>query len=131
MALAFGLPLFGVSTLDATAFPQLGRPEPVCAVVAAGRERLCWSTYWPQDSELTHRPANCQPVTIGQWTGWRTPVALSDVRQLAAEMQVPTWIAGELTSGLSRQLNELLGDKARVLPVTVAARRAGALAELA
>jgi tRNA threonylcarbamoyladenosine biosynthesis protein TsaB len=47
MALAHGLPLIGVPTLDATAYPHLGCGEPVCAVVQAGRGRVLWSVYEP------------------------------------------------------------------------------------
>ena len=42
MALAHGLPLLGVPTLDAAAYPYLGDSLPVCAVVQAGRGRVLW-----------------------------------------------------------------------------------------
>lgn len=131
MALAFGLPLFGISTLDATAFAQLGRPEPVCALVAAGRGRLCWSTYWPQSGATARRPAGSRPVTIGAWTGWQSPAELSDADHLAGEVHEPTWFVGELTTELRSQLYARLGDKAMVMPAATATRRAGVLAELA
>lgn len=131
MALAYGLPLFGISTLDATALPQLGRPEPVCALVPAGRGRLCWSMYLPVHGDPARRPADSRAVTIGSWTGWRTPALLSTVEEVAGSVHEPTWFVGELTMELNQQLTGLLGDNARVMPVTVASRRAGAVAELA
>jgi hypothetical protein len=102
----------------------------VCALVQAGRGRLCWSTYWPE-SASSGQPAHGQAVAIGGWTGLRTPTVLSDVQELAQEVREPTWFAGELTAELSGELHSLLGSRARVMPVSVAARRAGTLAELA
>ena len=132
MALAHGLPLFGIPTLDATAFPHLGRPEPVCAVVHAGRGRVCWSTYWPMAATGIDRPAEgVEATTIGGWQGVRTAYALSDVHEMAAAVHEPTWFTGELTGQMREQLHDLLGDHARLAPVSVAPRRAGVLAELA
>jgi tRNA threonylcarbamoyladenosine biosynthesis protein TsaB len=122
--------LLGISTLDATAFPHLGRPEPVCALVPAGRGRLCWSTYWPENRP-SGRPAHGEAITIGRWKGMRTPTVLSDVQELAQETREPTWLVGELTDELGGELHHRLGENARVMPISVAARRAGALAELA
>jgi tRNA threonylcarbamoyladenosine biosynthesis protein TsaB len=130
MALAHGLPLFGIPTLDATVFPQLGRPEPVCAVIQAGRGRLLWSIYRPERAVVEHQPG-AQPIRLGSWAGLRSHTVLSDVQELARAVREPTWFVGELSPELSRALHDLAGETARVMPLTVAARRAGVIAELA
>ena len=68
MALAQGLPLLGVPTLDATAYPFLDGGLAVGAVVQAGRGQLCWAIY--SAHPLDDPPM--QPATVGAWHGWRT-----------------------------------------------------------
>lgn len=127
MALAHQLPLVGVPTLDATAFPHVGRAEPVCAMVAAGRGRVYWATYRPGPSAAA---ADAAPVALGAWQGWHTPATLSTVEEMAAAAQETTLFAGELAPEARHQLAASLGDLAILAPPTVAARRAGHLAEL-
>ena len=132
MALASGLPLLGIPTLDATAFPHLGRPEPVCSVVQAGRGRMCWSTYWPEAAIGTERlPDGVEAATVGEWKCVRTAYALSDVIEMAAAVHELTYFVGELPAALREHLQAILGKHARLASITVAPRRAGALAELA
>ena len=45
LALALGIPLAGVSRLEAAAFPQLGRGRPVVATHEPGGGRVAWATY--------------------------------------------------------------------------------------
>lgn len=45
LAFALGVPLAGVSRLEAAAFPHLGAGAPVVAVHAAGGGRLAWAAY--------------------------------------------------------------------------------------
>lgn len=45
LVLALGVPLLGISTLDATALPALALGRSVVALVAAGRDRLVWAAY--------------------------------------------------------------------------------------
>ena len=45
LALAAGMPIIGVPTLDVTAYPHHLQPLPVIAVVQAGRGRVCWARY--------------------------------------------------------------------------------------
>jgi tRNA threonylcarbamoyladenosine biosynthesis protein TsaB len=125
MALAHQLPLIGVPTLDATAFPHVGHAEPVCAVVQAGRGRIYWATYRPGPTV-----ADGVLVSLGPWRGWHTPALLSTVEEMAAAAQETTVFAGELLAETRHQLEAQLGDLAILAPPTVAARRAGHLAEL-
>lgn len=127
LALAGALPLVGVGTLDATAFPHLGRPEPVCAVVSAGRGRVFWALYAGAAADL---PRPGEPVRLGEWRGWRTPPHLSTVEDLAALIDHPAFCSGELSPAVRARLAELLGGRAHLAPVSAATRRAGCLAEL-
>ena len=125
MALAHGLPLIGVSTLDATAYPHLGK-EPVCAVVQAGRGRVLWSVYEPG------APAGGEStVALDGWRGRRTAIALTDHARLAAAIDRPMRVVGELTPELRTLLAERVGNRAELAGPAVATRRAGYVAELA
>lgn len=118
MALAFGLPVVGVPTLDVTAYPHLPAAQPVCALVQAGRGRAYWSVY------RTQAAAGDQPVTLGDWRGYQSPVALNDSDGLLAALTTPVQLVGEITP-------ELRAGWAAPLPgPSIAARRAGDLAEL-
>ena len=125
MALAHGLPLVGVSTLDATAYPHLGGPDPVCAVVQAGRGRVCWAVYTsgaPADAAVA--------AAVGAWRGHRTPTVLTGGEELAAALDPHTRLVGELTPDLRDLLSARAGALAVLAGPAVAARRAGYVAEL-
>ena len=63
LVLGLGVPLIGVSTLDAAAFPFRGIGRPVLAAVAAGRGRLVWAAYgagptgWVRTAEVCNGTA--------------------------------------------------------------------------
>ncbi len=125
MALAHGLPLLGVPTLDATAYPHLGDDVPVCAVVQAGRGRVLWSIYQPGPT-----PGSNSEVDLGGWRGQRTPTALTDGDGLAAAIDRRIRLAGELAPELRVLLTNQVGDLAVLPGPAVAIRRAGYVAEL-
>jgi tRNA threonylcarbamoyladenosine biosynthesis protein TsaB len=127
MALAHQLPLVGVPTLDATAFPHVGRAEPVCAIVEAGRSRVYWATYRPGPATAIEQAT---PVGLGPWQGWHTPAMLSTVEEMATAVHETTVFAGELVPEARLQLGARLGALAVLAPPTAATRRAGYLAEL-
>jgi tRNA threonylcarbamoyladenosine biosynthesis protein TsaB len=115
LALAQELPLLGIPTLDVTAYPHLGQPLPVVAVVQAGRGRVCWARYRPGGSH--NRPESAYRV--------------SDVDALAAATDGPALFAGEITAPDRAALAARLGDRVRFAPPALALRRAGCLAEIA
>ena len=45
LAFALEIPLVGVSTLEATAYPYRGAGYPVCAVLEAGRGQVAWARF--------------------------------------------------------------------------------------
>jgi len=116
LALAQGLKLVGVSTLDFTAYPHQAEARPVIALVQAGRGRVCWACY-------AHGPA-----------GWaaQAPYTLASLPALAAAITEPVVFVGELSQTDRHTLGGLLDPaRARFLPPALAARRAACLAELA
>lgn len=125
MALAHGLPLLGVPTLDAAAYPHLGDTLPVCAVVQAGRGRVLWSIYQAGAADSGRRA-----VTLGAWRGNSTPVALTEHAGLAAAIDRPLRLVGELTPELRALLAAQAGDLALLAGPAAGARRAGCVAEL-
>lgn len=109
-----GLPLFGVPTLDATAYPHLGQGRPVRAVLAAGRGRLVSALYRWRDGALQR---------AGEY-------ATSSLEGLATLIVEPTLVCGELDALAARRLVEL-APAARLAPPAARPRRAASLAELA
>ncbi len=115
VVLARDLPLVGVSTLDALAYPHLPAHRPLCAVVAAGRGRYCWAVY---------AAAEMQPERI-------TDFGLDKLPELLPQIQPPMIFVGELNEEDMARLEAAWGKEAIVLSPARAVRRAGALAELA
>lgn len=116
LALAHGLSLVGVSTLDFTAYPHQAQPVPVIALVQAGRGRFYWAPY-------AHGPA-----------GWsaQEPAGLATSEALACKVVRATMFVGEVTPEAQETLTRFLGRaRAHFLPPALAMRRAGYLAELA
>ena len=115
LAMAGGLALLGVPTLDVVAYPHSRQLLPVVAMVQAGRGRVCWAPY-------AHGPEGWQP---------QGPYALSAVDELADSITAPTVFAGEMLPSTRSLLIERLGERAHCLPPALAMRRAGYLAEIA
>jgi len=115
MALARDLPLIGISTLDALAYPHLPAPLPLCALVAAGRGRYCWALYAP-DAPTPRRI---------------TDFGLDKLPALLSQIQPPVRFVGELSLEDKARLGAEWGEEADVVSPARALRRAGSLAELA
>lgn len=114
LALARGLPLVGVPTLDVVAAAQCRSRSPLCAVLQAGRGRICTATYrWRQ----------------GEWVA-REEARLTTWASLAEETQVQTLFCGEIDAAGAEAL-AVLGDSAIVLSAAARLRRAGFLAGIA
>lgn len=112
IATASGLPLLGIPTLDATAYPHLAGETPVCAVVQAGRGRLAAAFYAPEDE-------------------WQPgPLQRGSVDEIAALASGPTRFVGELLPAERQRLTALLGAQARLPEPALATRRPSAIAAL-
>jgi tRNA threonylcarbamoyladenosine biosynthesis protein TsaB len=115
LALALKLPLVGVPTLDALAHAQSGQSLPVCAVLQAGRGRLCAGLY---------------RVSGGHWRragGYR----LESPDTLGQGVKERTLFCGELDATTRESLRRRLRALATIASPAFSLRRAGHLAELA
>jgi tRNA threonylcarbamoyladenosine biosynthesis protein TsaB len=112
-ALTFRLPLIPVPTLDILAASQPGRPEPLLAVIRAGRGRV--AAVWYKWSGL-------------HWEAAGPPANLSWPEVLAG-LKEPCAVCGEI----DREAREMLrGDKRAILvSPALGVRRPAFLAELA
>jgi tRNA threonylcarbamoyladenosine biosynthesis protein TsaB len=117
IASANSLPLFGIATLDAIAHAHHTQPQPVTALVQAGRGRVCWAHY----------------VQGPQAGAWRhvSPFAISSVEALAQAVPGPTLFAGDLLEATRSALRAHLGEQAFFASPALSVRRASLLAELA
>jgi tRNA threonylcarbamoyladenosine biosynthesis protein TsaB len=115
IVLARDLPLIGIPTLDALAYPHLPAPKPVCAVVAAGRGRYCWAVYAPDEA----------------WPQRLTDFGLDKLPELLPQVQPPLLFVGELSPEDKDRLIAEWGADVTIVSPARALRRAGALAELA
>ncbi len=114
LALAQGLPLIGVPTLDVVAAAQGRDRRPLCAVLQAGRKRICVATYrWRE----------------GEWCVDQEP-RLTVWSDLVDEITSPTLFCGEVDPAGSDAL-AALGELAVILSPAARLRRAAFLAEVA
>jgi tRNA threonylcarbamoyladenosine biosynthesis protein TsaB len=114
MALAYKLPLIGISTIDILV-SSFGQAEGHLVVVTeAGRKRVAAATYrWY--SRKGWQPK--KPVDIYEWS------------VLLAETRAEASFAGEI-SAEARKLIRAAGKQFRIVPPAAGTRRAGYLAEL-
>lgn len=116
LALAQGLKLLGVPTLDIVAYPHQAQPVPVVALLQAGRGRVYWAAY-------AHGPAGWGP---------QSPYALGTAADVANTVVRPMLFVGEVTPADRATLVQVAGrPRTQFLPPALAMRRAGYLAELA
>lgn len=113
LAMARGLPLVGVPTLDILATAQGRDRRPLVCVLQAGRGRICVAVY------RSHK-------------GWRQreEPRLTTWEELIAEVERPTLFCGEIDERGAELLRGLQG-MATQLPAAHSLRRAGFLAEVA
>lgn len=114
LAMAQNLPLVGVPTLDVVAAAQGRDRRPLCAVLQAGRGRICAAIYGWRG---------------GEWRVREGP-RLTTWPALADETTAPTLFCGEVDVR-GAEILATLGQLAVLLPAPARLRRAGFLAELA
>ena len=113
--LATGLPLIGISTLEATALGFAACATPVVAVVGAGRGRLVWARYEASTEGLTQ----LRPPRNG------TPSELVD--ELSGSG--PVLVAGDIDDDQALLVAQV--DGVLLPPAPLRMRQPGALAEIA
>jgi len=116
LVLAREIPLLGVPTLQTVAYPHFSLQRgAICAVVEAGRGRLCAQVYRRRR---------------GRWRPMSRPQLVSPDK-LCEMTEITTFFCGEIDATLSALLRERLADKAILASPAASLRRASYLAELA
>lgn len=114
LVLGLGIPLLGVSTLAAAAYPHAIGGRSVVPVVAAGRGRLVWAAYDDR---------------AGAWCEVTAPKNGTVEELAAAVLDRAVIVAGELTADQAANLSA--SEQVEVVPAALQARRPAALAALA
>lgn len=113
LALALGIPLVGISTLEAQAYAHSACPIPVCALLDARAGEVAFAVYQTRE---------------GEW-GPIIPEQIIPVAALEGHIKEHTLFCGEITPALAADIRDRLGWKAIFAPPS-SLRRAGFLAEI-
>lgn len=114
LCLSLGIPIVGIPTLDIVAYAHYGQGLPICAIIQAGRGRICVAFY----------------ERLGADWQRLTDYHLATVEELSAQVEVPTVFCGEIEASLSEALQARMGARAVIASSASSVRRAGYLAEL-
>ncbi len=115
LAFSLGIPVIGISTLEAEAWQYALTGLPVCPVLNAGREEVAFALYRMIDS---------------RWEQLEEE-RLGTVENLCSRITAATVFCGEHVRAIASELTEKLGKKALIVSPVSGIRRAGFLAELA
>jgi len=113
LAFAAGLPVIGVSTIEASAYPHRGVGLPICAVIEAGRGAVAWARFVQGDS----------------WKR-RTPDRVTSLESMLAAKGRHTLFCGEGAGVHADAIRESLGAKAHVIVETTPVTRLAGVAAL-
>jgi len=114
LALALGIPLVGISTLEAEAFQHAHAGRPICPVFNAGRGEIATALYQKRR---------------GRWQRLMEE-HITTAEELCSQIKRRTIFCGNITPIAANQLVERLGQRAVILEGATNLRRAGFLAEL-
>ncbi len=114
LAFSLGIPLVGISTLSAEAYPHAATLLPVCPIFNAGRGEIATATYQMKGEEW------CQLATEH----------ITTLETLLSEITTATVFCGEFIPTIAKSLTETLREKAVIPPPAARLRRAVYLAEL-
>lgn len=114
LAVAWALPVAGVSTLEASAYPYRSLAERVCAVLPAGRGVVAWAVY---------------EVSNGAWDAL-SEEQVSPIPEFAAAQSGRTLFCGESAPDVADALRERMGEAARLVTESAPLARLGGVAEL-
>ena len=114
LAFSLGVPLVGISTLEAAAYQYAEIGLPVCPIFNAGRGEIAAAIYQRKGNQ------------------WRQIIAqhITTVDSLCSQITGKTIFCGEATPAILEQIKDKLGQKAIIPPMVSRLRRAGFLAEL-
>ena len=114
LAVAWSLPVAGVSTLEASAYPCRSAAERVCAVLPAGRGVVAWAVYGTAN---------------GSWCAL-SEEQVSPIAEFAAAQSGPTLFCGEAAADAADALRDRLGADARIVTESAPLARLSGAAEL-
>jgi len=114
LAYSLGIPLIGISTLEAEAYQHADMGLPICPVLNAGREEIATAMYLKKNNLW------CQIAEE----------RLTTVDALCSEIAKKTVFCGEFVSMIADRLKKNLKQKAVILSPASGLRRAAFLAEL-
>ena len=114
LALALGVPLVGISTLETEAFQHAHIARPICPIFNAGRGEIATALY------QKHR---------GQWQQL-IGEHITTIEELCPQIKKSTIFCGNIPPPVAHLLVERLGRRAIILGGAINLRRAGFLAEL-
>ncbi|MDY6892922.1 MAG: tRNA (adenosine(37)-N6)-threonylcarbamoyltransferase complex dimerization subunit type 1 TsaB [Chloroflexota bacterium] len=114
LAFALNIPLVGISTLEAVAFPYAATALPVCPIQNAGRNEIATALFRTEHGE------------------WRCLIKehITTSDALFDEIEGQTIFCGKIPNEVKLQLRERLGEQALIMEGAANLRRAGYLAEL-
>ena len=114
LAISIDVPLVGISTLEAWAYPYAGTGLPVCPLQEAGRGEIAAASY---------RWRNGQSERL-------TAEHITTVEDLCQHIQEPTIFCGKMSASTRAALRERLAEKALVMETQVLTSRAAYMGEL-
>jgi len=114
LAFSLGIPIVGISTLEAEAYQHAETGLPICPIFNAGREEIATAMYQRKGSNW------CQ----------LTAEHITTVDTLCSEITGKTVFCGEFVPFVAARLSKLLKQKAVILSPAASLRRASFLAEL-
>ena len=114
LAFSLGIPIVGISTLEAAAYPHAETGLPICPIFNAGRGEIATATYQKKRN------------------GWQQLIAehITTLEKLCSQITAKTLFCGDFIPLIATQLREQLKQKAVILSSAAVLRRAGFLAEL-
>lgn len=114
LSLALELPIVGIPSLDALGYGQAYQDLAICAIIRAGRGRICAATY---------RRGTEPWGPLGEYR-------LTTIEELCEDIEERTLFCGEMDTQAISILRQNLGERAVIASPAFSLRRAGYLAEL-
>ncbi len=114
LAFSLGVPIVGISTLEAEAYQYAETDLPICPIFNAGREEIATAIYQMKNNK------------------WRQIAGehITTLEILCSEITTKTIFCGEFAASIAKELKKHLKQMAIILSSPARLRRAGFLAEL-
>ena len=114
LAFCLDIPLAGISTLEAIAFPHTASGMPVCSIITTGSSEIAAAIF---------------EMKSGVWSRSMTEQLLS-LNDLCSKINRKTLFCGQITATVSDALKSKLGEKAVIVSPSAGCINVRALAEL-